>query len=269
MDTRSPAKLISKNQLSSDTLRYLTGAMNGEEREAFETRLLMDHDFSDAVAVCEQDILDSYVSGGLDPEETFALQSWIEATPARIERVRMARALLRKKPTGIGRGRHLVAVLLAAAACVMVGLGVTFRLLNKSASQSKAAVPFTVSPIERSTNGRPAVSGNAQKTEVILLVAERLRGEPRVPAFRMDAGVPIELQVLLNGRVARRTYGLKIVSSDARQRVVVERNDLSVQEKDGHPFLDITLPAESLPPATYDVFVGDSDDRLFSRFSIR
>lgn len=261
--------MISETQLSSETLRYLTGAMMGEERDTFEMRLLMEHGHSDAVAVCEQEILDSYALGELDPEQARALQPWIEATPARRERVRMARALLREKPRVIGRGKQLVALLLAAAACIAVGLGITFRVLHKSASPSKAASPSIASPVERSTNGAASVLGSAQKTGVILLVAERLRGEPPIPAFRMDADVPIELQVLLNGGVSRPKYGLKIVSSGIRQRIVVERSGLSVQKKDGHSFLDVTLPAGSLPPATYDVLVGDRDDRLFSRFSIR
>ena len=59
IDLRSSARLTSEKQLSSNTLRYLTGAMIGEERESFETRLLVDHEISDAVAVSREQELSS------------------------------------------------------------------------------------------------------------------------------------------------------------------------------------------------------------------
>ncbi len=266
--------MTSEKQLSSYTLRYLTGALIGEERESFETRLLVDHDFSDAVAVCEQELIDSYVLGQLDPAEARSFQSWIDAAPARTERVRMARALLQKSPQTMGGRRQLVAVILAAAACVLIAMGITLHLANKSESKSlasQAKPPSAEKSFSSAVSSPEAVTpplGRAEKAEMILLVAERLRGEEPIAQFRMRPGASIELQVLLTGNAPDTPCNLRIVSSDPKRRILIERKGLKIHEKEGRRYIEVTLPAGSLPAKTYDVFVYERDNRLFSRFAI-
>jgi hypothetical protein len=267
--------LTSEKQLSSNTLRYLTGALIGDERESFETRLLLDHDFSDAVAVCEQELIDSYALGQMDPAEARSFQSWIDAVPARAERVRMARALLQKSPQTMGGRRQLVAVILAAAACVLIAIGITLHSANKSESKSlasQAKPPSAEKSLASAVSSPEAVTpplDGSEKAVVILLVAERLRGEEPITQFRVRPGASIELQVLLTGKAPDTPYKLQIVSSDPKPRILVERKGLKVHEKEGHRYIEVTLPAGSLPAKTYDVFVSERDNRLFSRFAIR
>jgi anti-sigma factor RsiW len=71
------------------------------QNQFFDT--ITDQDFSDAVAVHEQDLIDAYALGSLTPEEARSIQTWIEASPRRMQRVGMARALLVRHPQKIRR----------------------------------------------------------------------------------------------------------------------------------------------------------------------
>jgi anti-sigma-K factor RskA len=258
--------LTSEKQLPSSTLRYLTGALAGEERDSFEARLLMDQDFSDAVAVCEQELIDSFALGQMDPADARSFQSWIDRDPARLQRVRMARALLQHKPSRIGSGRRRLAVMMAVAACLLVSAAITLRMVNRSGNQPKPPAEKPVAAAGSSTQRVTPPRSGTEKAGVIVLIAERIRGEEPITQYQVHPGTPIELQVLLTGKAPDTPYTLQIVSSG---RVLVERAGLNVREQAGHPYIEVTLPASSLPPATYDVIVSERENRLFSRFAIR
>jgi hypothetical protein len=257
--------LTSEKQLSSQTLRYLTGALDGEERDSFETRLLVDQDFSDAVAVSEQELIDSFVLGQMGPAEARSFQAWVHAAPARMERVRMARALLQKKlPAMSGKG-HRFAAILAAAACALVALGITLHMAKRNQAKPPGAVAGAVSSPQGVT---PALEGT-EKAAAILLVAERLRGAEPITRYQVHPGSPVELQVLLTGKAPDTQYKLQIVSSGPKRRILIGREGLRVHQKEGHPYLEVTLPAGSLPAATYDVIVSEKDNQLFASFEVR
>ncbi len=257
--------MTSEQQLFSSTLRYLTGEMAGEERDSFETRLLVDHDFSDAVAVCEQELIDALVLGQLDSTQARSVRLWVDATPARRERVRTARALLQKKPPTSGARRQWLAVIMAAAACVLVAMALT---VHKATTKPPAAETTVAGAVSSPQELTPA-QGGTEKSQVILLVAERLRGEEPMAKYQMHPDAPIELQVLVTGKAPDTLYTLKIISSEPKRHVLVERKGLKLQEKQGHPYIEVTLPAGSLPAATYNVVVSERDERLLSSFAVR
>ncbi len=69
--------MIVENHLRLELLRYLTGEMSEDKRTAFASRLLGDQEFSDAVAMCEQDLIDAYASETLDQDQMRSIQPWI------------------------------------------------------------------------------------------------------------------------------------------------------------------------------------------------
>lgn len=73
--------------------RYLLGDLPEEEREHFDELSVSDDEFAARLNTLENDLLDAYVRGELDGETLQHFQSRYLATPARRERVQMARLL--------------------------------------------------------------------------------------------------------------------------------------------------------------------------------
>jgi len=256
--------LIAEDNLRLELLRYLTGAMTEDERAVFEARLIDDQDFSDAVALSEQNLIDSYALEKLDPDTAHSIRSWIEATPRRLERVEMARAFLGGTRRKIYSKQSLV--ILAFAACILVAAGVTLSVRNKS--DLKAASPGKVATTNAAPGGVAPAAKSSPKPQVILLVAERIRGEQPIATYRIQPDAPVRLQVLLISEKARATYSVRIMSFN-QPHVIWEQEALKPDEKDGQPFIETTLPAGSLPPASYNIVVTGIDGELVSHFVVR
>ena len=259
--------MISEDHLRLSLLRYFAADMTADERALFEERLLTDEEFSDAVAVQEQDLIDAYALGALTAEEMRSIQTWIESSPRRMQRVRMARAFLVKRPQKIRRKQYAT-IMLAAAACILAAVGITPSLISKLMRQNSERVSSgTIAAVQ---NGRPQTSpGNTAKPEVILLVADRIRGRQHITTYRVPPGVTVQVQVLLAGASASSDYTLQIVSHDAKPHIVLEQRRLRAQVKEGQPYIEGTFPPGSLPPANYRAFVSRGGDTLIADFAVR
>lgn len=255
--------MIAEHDLRQELLRYLTGAMTGEEHAIFETRLIEDQEFSDAVAASEQDLIDAYALGTLNPEEARSLQPWIEAAPKRIQRVLIARAFFARKPQIIS-SKQRIAILSTIAACLLIAIGITINRQHKLNSSRVPPPSATTTPAPAST---PQPLG-FKEPQVILLIAERIRGEQPITIFKLLPDAPIRLQILLVSEREQLTYTAKIISSD-NHHVVWERKGLKAKQKDGQVFVEATLPPGSFPPATYYVLVNGGSGGLISHFTVR
>ena len=261
--------MIFEDNLRLSLLRYVTGGLAEDERALFEERLLTDQDFSDAAAVCEQELIDAYALKLLSTEETNSVRSWIESSTNRIRRVDMARALLVARPRTIRRKRYIAFVL--TAACLLVIVGITLKLKNGPMPKNSAAVSSgkgaDVSSLQSGTS--QFVPGKTEKPEVILLVAERIRGQQKVSTYKIRPHAPVRVQIVLNGEKAKSGYSLKVVSVDLKQQIVLEQTGLKSRLIDGQCYIQTEFPPASLPPSTYDAVVRSGEDTFTARFTVK
>ena len=75
--------------------RYLLGELTQEGQQQIEERLLRDSDYFEHLQLCEDELVDEYVRGGLPPDEQRRFDNHFLSTPERHEKLRFARALRR------------------------------------------------------------------------------------------------------------------------------------------------------------------------------
>ncbi len=83
--------------LENDSIikRYLLGELTEEVQQQIEEQLLRDGDYFEHLQVCEDELVDEYVRGGLPPDEQRRFDNHFLSTPERHEKLRFARALRR------------------------------------------------------------------------------------------------------------------------------------------------------------------------------
>ncbi len=135
--------------LENDSMikRYLLGELTQEGQQKIEERLLRDSDYFEHLQLCEDELVDEYVRGGLPPDEQRRFDNHFLSTPERHEKLRFARALRRYVSAAVEaepattaqrtrlqflsaslRGRHpVMAYSLAAALLLVLGGTVIFR----------------------------------------------------------------------------------------------------------------------------------------------
>ena len=248
-------------------LHYIMGRMPEPERTRFEEQLLGDQDFSDAAAVCEQELIDAYALHRLNAEETKTVSLWIEASPRRVERVAIARSLLLATPQQ-GLRRRRIGVVLAAAACVF--LAATLYLVNvrKSHREQGTQLSATNTPPAQIQTPTAATSGEAAKPDIVLIAVERVRGKQKTATYQVHRESPIQLQVVLPGQTARSGYQVRLTPLADQSNILLQQNNLEAQTLAGQLYLTVTLPPGSLPPATYTASVTRNGNALVSTFTL-
>jgi len=135
--------------LDNDSMikQYLLGELTEEGQQQIEERLLRDGDYFEHLQLCEDELVDEYVRGGLPPDEQRRFDNHFLSTPERHEKLRFARALRRYVSAAVEaepattaqrtrlqflsaslRGRHpVMAYSLAAALLLVLGGTVIFR----------------------------------------------------------------------------------------------------------------------------------------------
>jgi anti-sigma-K factor RskA len=254
----------SPDHLRASFLRYITGRLPEPDKTRFEERLLEDQDFSDTAAACEQELIDNYALRRLDAEETRAVGLWIEASPERVARVTMARALLQAAPQR-GQQKKKTSITLAAAASLLAAA--TLYLVNSKMSHHQ---PQTTQLSASNTAPQDQTAAAATtKPDIVLIAAERTRGEQKTATYQIHRESPIQLQVLLPGETSHSGYQLRIVSLTDPSKTLLEQNELEAQSLAGQLYLTATLPPGSLPPATYTASVSRQRDTLISTFALK
>jgi hypothetical protein len=259
---------ISPEDLHASFLAYITGRLPDSDRARFEEQLLEDQDLSDAAASCEQDLIDAYALRRLPPDETRAVGLWIEASPARVERVRIARALLKITPRS--SRRRQIDIILAIAACLLVAatlFQMTGRLLHPRQQTTQLATN-SAPPQNKIPTPAPTPSAPA-KPDVILLAAERTRGEQTIAIYQVHRASPIELQIVLPSETAHSGYQVRLATLTDPTRTLLQQDHLEAQSMAGQLYLTIALPPGSLAPATYTASVTQHDNTLLSTFTLK
>lgn len=246
-------------------LHYVTGRLSIPEQEEMEGRLLADQEFSDMMAVCEQELIDAYATGSCTPDELTQLRPWIEGSATRVQRLDIARSFLRKTkrvPMPLRTGVFV----LAFAACVLLAAGIVvirFPRITKPGTSSNVS-RSAPAPVE----SQPA-SPVPGKADVILLIAERIRGnQGQIPTFFIHVGSSVNLEILLANDTGSH-YSLKIVREGSHPRTMFEKSDLEPHLADGQRYLTATLDPGSIPPGTYNVVLTRAGDTQLIRFAVK
>lgn len=254
----------SPDDLRASFLQYITGRLPEPDRTRFEELLLEDQDFSDAAAACEQELIDNYVLHRLDEEDARAIGLWIEASPERVERVTMARALLQATPQT--RRKKKTNIALAAAASLLVAA--TLYLVNTKMLRHEQSTTQLSAANTAPQNPAPPAAATT-KPDIVLIAAERTRGEQKTATYQVHRENPIQLQVVLPGETAHSGYQLRIASLADQSKTLLQQNDLEAQLISGQLYLTVTLPPGSLPPATYTASISRHGDTLVSTFTLK
>jgi len=263
---------ISPDDLRASFLQYITGRLPEPDKTHFEEQLLKDQDFSDAAAACEQELIDAYALHRLDAKETRTIGLWVEASPDRVERVAMARALLQAAPQQ-GLRRRQISFALAAAACLLVAATlylVNTRMLHREQrnTQLSAAMTPPQTQIQPQAPKSAATTATA-KPDIVLIAAERTRGEQKTATYQVHRESPVQLQIVLPSEAARSGYQLRVTPLADPRKTLLRQNDLEAQSVAGQLYLTVTLPPGSLPPATYLASVSHQGDTLISTFTLK
>jgi anti-sigma-K factor RskA len=258
----------SPEELRVSFLHYIMGRMPEPERTRFEEHLLEDQDFSDAAAVCEQELIDAYALHRLNAEETKTVGLWIEASPRRVERVAIARTLLLATPQQ-GLRRRQIGIVLAAAACVF--MAATLYLVNTKVLHhgQKPTLSAANTPPAQIQTPTAATSSEAARPDIVLIAAERVRGKQESATYQVHRERPIQLQVVLPGQTARSGYQVRLTLLANQSRVLLQQDNLEAQTLAGQLYLTVTLPPGSLPPATYTASVTHQGNTLISTFTLK
>jgi hypothetical protein len=182
------------------------------------------------------------------------------ASPWRREQVQVTRLLLQNSRRKL-QTRTSVWLWLTAAACIISAAVLIARHRVPSAVPTASSKPGQVSP-------QPL----PQRPNVILLVAERLRGSDteKESAYVVRPEAPTRIQVLLPGadNGMRYTLLLRPTDHDRNSHDLVRVDELAAQNASGERYIETTLPPGQLPAGSYLAEVRSIDGRFAVRFRV-
>lgn len=165
---------------ASSLRRYVLGAATDHEAAAIERAYFDSAEALEEVRAAEVDLIDDYVSGQLTADERHAFQRRYLTTPARRQRIAVARALgnaaTARSNERKRRTRSWRVAALAAASVVLLGTGAWFL-------QTRTDSPSTSAGATRAI--QPPAPGNAPASE------PAPRPAPPAPDFRQSDRRPI------------------------------------------------------------------------------
>jgi hypothetical protein len=258
----SPERPVPGASVSSrrNFIAYVSGTLAAAERDDFEERLLKDEEFSQLTAQLEEDVLEDYAAGSLTSAEQKSLRPWIMASARRREQVQVTRLLLQSSRPRL-QTRKPVWLWLTAAACVISAALLFVRHRVPSTMPTASSKPVQVSP--------PTLS---PKANVILLVAERLRGSAtqNESAYVVRPEATTQIQVLLPGAEngMRYTLLLRPTDADPSQQDLLRVDGLATQNASGEQYIETTLPPGYLPSGAYLAEVRSRDGSFAVRFRV-
>jgi hypothetical protein len=258
----SPERPVPGASVSSrrNFIAYVSGTLAAAERDDFEERLLKDEEFSQLTALLEEDVLEDYAAGSLTSAEQKSLRPWIMASARRREQVQVTRLLLQNARPRL-QTRKPVWLWLTAAACVISAALLFVRHRVPSAMPTASSKPLQVSS--------PTIS---PKANVILLVAERLRGSAtqKESAYVVRPEAATHIQVLLPGAENGMRYTLLLhpADDDRSQSHLVRVDGLAAQNASGEQYIETTLPPGHLSPGAYLAEVRSRDGSFAVRFRV-
>lgn len=236
-------------ELRRSFIAYVSGSLSISERDAFEQRLLEDEHFAQQITALEEDILEDYAAGALEPAEQAALRTWVMASARRREQVRLTRLMLLQSPRKPHASKEIWVWLAAAAACILAGAGIFAWRRAPSPVLAPSAPPVAS---VHAPSPAPAV---APQPDVILLIAERLRGTNTRNENRyvVHSKSSVHIQILIPNADAASRYTLVLRSEDRSDtpQPPVHVEGLLPHTASRESYVETTIPSGSLHSGTY------------------
>ncbi len=272
--------------------QYLLGALEEEQADDVERRLLMESDLFELAEAVEGDLLAAAARGELSPVERGRVLRRLAASPEGRARLALARGL-----TSVGRERVPAEVLafrllarpgvraaaMAASLCFVAG---GFWLATQTAMPRGAnmiAEGLPAAPAARPPSPAPPVDQVAERSPAPAPAAspehrgapDRERSAPPEPAplvlqlalttLRSAEGAPPHLEIPPGTRGVEirlflipdepSTSFAAVLRNASTEEEVRREEPLAAQEVDGRKMIILSVPAADLAPGTYEVEV--------------
>jgi hypothetical protein len=244
--------------------------MSNAEAETFEERLLSDQEFSDAAAICEQELIDDYSAGEVDDANRNVLRTWIEASPRRVQRVRFAQSLITTRSHKARRARRVRFLLPIAA--MIAGLAVATWMIDRNNGGSANPAPNTAKSNDVKGGSSIVAKGNgasASADRVILVVAERVRGAQHSQMVAHNQNSAITLQVLLPEGAASGPYHLQVKNSRDGRNIVFDEQGLQPSATGQRLYLVVHIHEGALTVGSYEITAASDEDSFTSEITVQ
>jgi len=168
---------------------YLLGRLPEADQSAVEERLFADAEFFSLAEATEDDLMDAYTAGDLDPDERRRWDAYLAARPDSQRRLHISRGL-RNRFQRRRRVRDWTGGLLAAAAAIAFGV----YLNRQPESQAPPAPPVSVFAMSlqpggvRSAGQKPQVISIPRDVNVIRITWMANGGASMVEVRHIDSG---------------------------------------------------------------------------------
>ncbi len=260
-----------QNSTDDEQLRsYLLGRLPEEEADRLEQRLLAEDELFELSEAVEADLLAACDRGELAPAERERVQQRLASSPRGRERLALAHALNTlagsseraaapvvpfARPAAVPARPAFRWAALAAALLAAAGLS-WFALERPHGGETPPWVaqerPAPASPrAPEAPRGAPAPKPEPVKA-VFQLALMSLRGAEAAQKLRVRTGTDVvELQIGVEGMEDLKSFRLTLRNRKAE--TVWEKGGLEPVKLDGVRALVVDLPADRLPPGTYEI----------------
>lgn len=252
-------------ELRRTFIAYVSGRLASGESDAFEQSMLSDGPVSEQIAALQEDLLEDYAAGSLEPADHESLRRWVMASERRRDQVQLARLMLlrsQQKPRS-NRSTWYWLATAAAGFLAVAGLYLWHRIpVAKPVATVQAPIP-----------SGPATRQATTPPDVILLAAERLRGPSTQTGtvYVVHDQSPVRIQVVITNAAASSRYNLVLHSSDDRRNPwpPIRFEGLAPQTTSGLSYVEATLSPGRLPSGKYAADVTSSSGSFTTAFRVR
>ncbi len=264
---------MDSHQSDEITIRqYLLNRLDAppEFLERLDQRMLMDDEFSEMVDIIEDEIIEEYLEGTMEPSDREAVNRHFLRPPQRKEKLRTARLLQRHLETAPAAVSTKLTPAVhwwshsrtwaEAAACVLLIASVTYMAVLQRGSRSEIAQSGRELTKERGNSAALAQElqlerGLRQPSMVMLSLLQPGRRSPGEPAPELAVGVAvrrIHVEIALPGASpAARDIRLEAASG----KIIWRQADEPPYISKGASMLILDIPAAILEPGDYQFVV--------------
>lgn len=286
------------NGAQPDLRDFILRRLEDEDREKIEEALFADDSLFESLVEEENDLIDDWARGDLDPEEGRLVEKTIGATPRGAGRLRFAQRFVAAAaaadlaPVTGFRRRSAAWVPVAAAAglaVVVAGLWITQNRSDQGVDGRPAGRQATHRPLQRpapapappiSETPSRTIAGNPAPAPSIAdsaapAAAARLalslavvRGEEREAAIEIAPSQPLEVSILLDPLDRYETYAVTVRGPDGS--VIHSSPAVQPVSTADTPTVQVGIPADQLSEGPHEVAVSaDGIDLGWVTFRVR